>query len=67
MREFLKENNISIATGTIDGEPYDTLLAWGARGLPWLVLTNKQHIITAEGFNPDELSEKIEENENAKD
>jgi len=64
---LLKENNISISTGTIEGDPYDTLLAWGARGLPWLVITNKQHIITAEGFNPDELNGKIKETENAKD
>jgi hypothetical protein len=64
---LLKENNISIATGTIDGDPYDTLLAWGARGLPWLVLTDKQHTIIAAGFNPDELNGKIKENENAKD
>jgi hypothetical protein len=64
--EWLKENSISLISGTIKGDPYDTLLSWGARGLPWLILTNKEHIVIAENFSLDELNEKIKETENAK-
>jgi len=31
------------------------------RLLPWLILTDKQHIVIAEGFGLDELDEKIGE------
>jgi len=38
-----------------------TRFAWGVRSLPWLILTDKQDIIRAEGFGVDELNAKIEE------
>jgi hypothetical protein len=31
------------------------------KSLPWLILTDEQHIVRAEGFNIDELDEKIKE------
>jgi hypothetical protein len=55
VEKWLKKNHVSLETGIIKGEPYDTLLAWGARALPWLILTNKQHVITNEGFSINEL------------
>ncbi len=33
--------------------------AWGVRSLPWLILTDKNHIVQAEGFNINELNDKI--------
>ena len=51
--DWLKKNGPSLTTGTIQGDPYDTLLAWGARGLPWLVLTDEEHVITKAGFSLD--------------
>lgn len=51
VKDWLKENGPALAAGTIPGDPYDTLLAWGARSSPWLVLTNEKHIITRAGFN----------------
>jgi hypothetical protein len=33
--------------------------AWGIKSLPWLVLTDKQHTIKAEGFVISELDEKL--------
>jgi hypothetical protein len=33
---------------------------WGIRLLPWLILTDKQHVVSAEGFALDEHDEKIE-------
>ena len=34
-------------------------LNWGVRALPWLILTDKEHVVRAEGFGADELEEKI--------
>ena len=55
VKQWIQENQISFPCGIIEGDPYDTLLKWGARGLPWLVLTDKEHVITKAGFNIDEL------------
>jgi hypothetical protein len=51
VREWLSRENLSLMVGMIEGDPYDTLFAWGVRGTPWLVLTDEKHIITKAGFN----------------
>lgn len=56
VEEWLKKNGISLTVGTIERDPYDTLLAWGAKVSPWLILTDEQHIITSEGFGVSDLS-----------
>ena len=33
--------------------------SWGATALPWLILTDKAHKVTAEGFDVDELDAKL--------
>jgi len=38
-----------------------TRAAWGAGALPWLILTDKAHLVTAEGFPLDELDAKIKD------
>jgi hypothetical protein len=54
------ENNISFPTGQIKADAEKTLFKWGVRSLPWLILTDKKHIITAEGFTINELQKKID-------
>ena len=49
--DWLSKNGPSLTAGTIQGDPYDTLLAWGARSSPWLVLTDEKHVVTTAGFN----------------
>lgn len=49
--DWLSKNGPSLTAGTIQGDPYDTLLAWGARSSPWLVLTDEKHVVTKAGFN----------------
>ena len=34
---------------------------WGVKSLPWLILTDKEHVVTAEGFSLDDLNEKMTE------
>ena len=38
----------------------ETEFLWAARSFPWLILTDRKHIVIAEGFGPDELDEKIQ-------
>ena len=35
--------------------------AWGAGALPWLILANKAHRVTAEGFALEELDAKLKD------
>jgi protocatechuate 3,4-dioxygenase beta subunit len=59
--EWIEENSISLPVGMIQGEEEETRLAWGVRSLPWLILTDSEHIIRAEGFVLAELDARIEE------
>lgn len=56
VKDWLTKNGPSLTVGMIQGDPYNTLLAWGAKGLPWLILADEQHIITNAGFSLDDLS-----------
>jgi hypothetical protein len=56
VRQWLKENSISLTVGIIQGDPYDTLLAWGAKASPWLIVTDEQHVITNEGSSLNDLA-----------
>lgn len=57
--EWVKENDIGFPVGMIKDDPEKTRFAWGVKSLPWLILTDTKHIVTAEGFSLDELNEKI--------
>ncbi|MBN2588375.1 MAG: carboxypeptidase regulatory-like domain-containing protein [Sedimentisphaerales bacterium] len=60
IEEWMKENDISLTVGMVESENEQTLYNWGIKSLPWLILTNTEHIVTAEGFTIDELNKKIE-------
>ncbi|MCP4453753.1 MAG: hypothetical protein GY809_20015 [Planctomycetes bacterium] len=57
VRQWLTKQGISVPVGTVEGDPYDTLFAWGARSMPWLLLTDEEHIIIREGFSLNDLSD----------
>ncbi|MBN2590415.1 MAG: carboxypeptidase regulatory-like domain-containing protein [Sedimentisphaerales bacterium] len=64
---WLKENNISFSIGMIETGPSTSLgageeqikLNWGIKAFPWLILTDKDHIVTDEGISINDLEEKI--------
>jgi hypothetical protein len=58
MDMWLKDQNISFPMGMIEADEEKTLFNWGVKSLPWLILTDKQHIVTAEGFSITELNNK---------
>jgi hypothetical protein len=43
----------------IQGDKEKTCFNWGVKSLPWLTLTNRKHVVIAEGFGVDELDDKI--------
>jgi hypothetical protein len=57
--EWVKESSISFPAGIIESDSEKILSTWGVKSLPWLILTDKKHIVVAEGFSLDELDEKI--------
>ncbi len=60
--EWIKKNNIPFAAGVITADIEKTRFVWGVRSLPWLILTDKQHVVIAEGFTMAELDEKLGNN-----
>ncbi len=62
LNEWIRNYNISFPVGVVQGDEEKTRFAWGVRSLPWLILTDKQHVITAEGFAPAELDKKLSNN-----
>jgi hypothetical protein len=59
LNKWLKASNIQFPIGIIDGEPAEIKFTWSVQALPWLILTDKRHIVWAEGFAINELNEKI--------
>ena len=57
--EFIKENDISFPVGMIRSDEEKVRKAWGIRFLPWLILTDENHVVAAEGFAISELDAKI--------
>jgi hypothetical protein len=61
--EWVKKNNIPFPVGMIEGNEKKTRFTWGVKSLPWLILTDEQHIVVAEGFGIDELDDKFKQND----
>jgi hypothetical protein len=59
LSDWLKKYNVPFATGMVRGDEKKTRSSWGVQALPWLILTDSQHVIYAEGFSVSELDEKI--------
>jgi hypothetical protein len=57
LNDWVKKYDIPV--GMISADEEKTRFEWGVKSLPWLILTDRQHIIRAEGFVLTELNEKI--------
>ncbi|MBN2591287.1 MAG: carboxypeptidase regulatory-like domain-containing protein [Sedimentisphaerales bacterium] len=57
--KWLKENSIDFQVGIIKENEEQTKFNWGVKALPWLILTDKKHIVTNEGFSLLELDKKL--------
>ncbi len=56
---WVTKQKITYWTGAIRENWSEKRLKWGVRALPWLVLTNPDHQVSAEGFDLNQLDEKI--------
>jgi len=59
LNEWITKYNIPFTLGAITADIEKARFIWGVRSLPWLILTDQQHIVRAEGFGLSELDEKI--------
>jgi len=57
--EWVKKYSIPFAVGMVRGDEKEIRFAWGVKSLPWLILTDRNHVVTAEGFAANELDERI--------
>jgi beta-lactamase regulating signal transducer with metallopeptidase domain/protocatechuate 3,4-dioxygenase beta subunit len=60
--QWVRKYNISLPAGMVWAEEKETIFAWGVKSLPWLILTDRKHIVRAEGFGLSELDEKLKAN-----
>jgi len=60
LNQWVKEQNIPLPVGRITADVDKTRSAWGVKSLPWLILTDHEHIVRANGFSLAELDEKIQ-------
>jgi protocatechuate 3,4-dioxygenase beta subunit len=59
LTEWINEHDIPFVVGMISDNVEKTKSAWNVRSLPWLILTDKQHVVQAEGFGIEEITDKI--------
>ena len=62
----VKEQNLPWPVRTIKGDTKKVRLTWGVRSLPWLILTDSCHVVTAEGFPVVDFDDKLKGLENQK-
>jgi hypothetical protein len=59
LRLWAQKYEMNFPVGMIKADAAKTRITWGVRSLPWLILTDKKHIVVAEGFSLDELDDKL--------
>ena len=62
LNEWVKKYDIPFPVGMVQGDEEKSRFIWGVRSLPWLILTDRKHIVRAEGFTLTELDEKLNGN-----
>jgi len=59
LAEWMKGQGVSFAVGVIKGDEKAVQQAWGVQSLPWLILTDKNHIVNALGFSLPDLEDEL--------
>jgi hypothetical protein len=60
LNEWVKKYNVPFLVGMIQGDVEEIRLTWGVKSLPWLILTDRKHIVRVEGFDITELDARIQ-------
>jgi hypothetical protein len=58
--QWLAKYKIPFNCAFLNGDFEEKKLEWGVKSLPWLILTDKEHVVRDEGFGIDELKALIE-------
>jgi len=64
--EWIKKNNIPFPVGMIQDDKEKARFNWGVKSLPWLIMTDRRHVVAAEGFGLEEMDDKIKQTGNGK-
>jgi hypothetical protein len=59
LNDWRIKERITLPVGIVRGDEVETRQKWAVESLPWLILTDRNHIVTAEGFSLAELRGKI--------
>lgn len=57
--QWVKKMSITFPVGTVTGDMDEIRYNWNVQSLPWLILTDREHKVIAEGFTLRELSDKL--------
>jgi len=60
-KAWKEEAGTPFPIGCVAGDALKARAAWGVGALPWLILTDKAHKVTAEGFSLEELEAKLKD------
>lgn len=58
--EWLEKNRIPLLTEDLDDGRAKARQVWGVTALPYLILTDGDHVVTAEGFPLSELNQRLD-------
>jgi hypothetical protein len=59
LQSYAATNHLTFPIGLISTDESKTQFNWGVKARPWLILSDKDHVIRAEGFAVGELAEKL--------
>ena len=57
--KWCRQFDVSFPVAMVQGNEENTRFTWGVKSLPWLILTDQEHIVRANGFSLTELTQKI--------
>jgi beta-lactamase regulating signal transducer with metallopeptidase domain/protocatechuate 3,4-dioxygenase beta subunit len=59
LKQWLKEQS-AVSIGSMKDSTPRATSSWGVQTLPWLILTDKNHVVQAEGFSIDDLDKTLQ-------
>ena len=59
LNKWIRDYNVPFTAKMIAQDAEKIRFAWGVKSLPWLILTDQNHIVEANGFSLTELDERI--------
>ncbi len=61
LSQWVKKNKIPFPVGMIRSDEEKTRFVWGVRSLPWLILTDQNHVVVSHGFGYQDLDSQLKQ------